>query len=143
MRTINRMRKFIIKVEEKVYHVEVEEVVENESSSGTTFASSPIITKVKEEPIKLKLAKVSDNLASFTAPTVAVDREEVLSPLPGKILQLKVSEGDRVKAGDTVLILEAMKMENEIVADTSGNVKKINVAVNDMVDTGDVLLVIG
>ena len=63
--------------------------------------------------------------------------------MPGKILQLKVSEGDIVKDGDTLLILEAMKMENEIVANASGNIKKINVAANDMVDTGDVLMVIG
>jgi len=69
--------------------------------------------------------------------------EKVVAPMPGKVLQLKVKEGDSIKEGDTLLILEAMKMENEIVANTSGNVKKINVAANDMVDTGDVLLVIG
>ena len=136
------MRKFIIKVEGKVYDVEVEEVGENKSSEGTTFAPLPIITKVKEETVKSKPAKASDSPASSNAPTAAVAGEEVLAPLPGKILQLKVSEGDSVKVGDTLLILEAMKMENEIVADTSGNVKKINVAVNDMVDTGDILMVI-
>jgi len=69
--------------------------------------------------------------------------EEVVAPMPGKVLQLKVSEGDSVKDGDTLLILEAMKMENEIVANASGNIKKISVAVNDMVDTGDILMVIG
>jgi biotin carboxyl carrier protein len=137
------MRKFIIKVEGKVYDVEVEEVGENKSSGRTAFAPLPIITKVKEEPVKSKPAKVSDSPTSSKAPTAAVSGEEVLAPLPGKILQLKVSEGDSIKVGDTLLILEAMKMENEIVANTSGNVKKINVAVNDMVDTGDILMVIG
>ncbi|NCO24311.1 MAG: acetyl-CoA carboxylase biotin carboxyl carrier protein subunit [Candidatus Infernicultor aquiphilus] len=137
------MRKFIIKVEGKVYDVEVEEVGENKASEGTVSAPSPIITKVKEEPVKSKSAKVSDNPASSKAPTAAVAGEEVLAPMPGKILQLKVSEGDSIKVGDTLLILEAMKMENEIVADTSGNVKKINVTANDMVDTGDILMVIG
>jgi glutaconyl-CoA decarboxylase len=63
--------------------------------------------------------------------------------MPGKVLQLKVKEGDSVKEGDALLILEAMKMENEIVANASGNIKKVNVAANDMVDTGAVLLVIG
>jgi glutaconyl-CoA decarboxylase len=137
------MRKFRIKVDGKVYEVEVEELGENKALEGTVSAPLPIITKVKEETVKSKPAKVSDSPASSKAPTAAVAGEEVLSPLPGKILQLKVSEGDNIKAGDTLLILEAMKMENEIVADTSGNVKKINVAANDMVDTGDVLLVIG
>jgi biotin carboxyl carrier protein len=137
------MRKFIIKVEGKVYDVEVEEVGENKLSERTTFTSLPIITRVKEEPVKSKPAKVSDSPASPKAPTAEVVGEEVLSPLPGKILQLKVSEGDSVKVEDTLLILEAMKMENEIVANASGNVKKINVAVNDMVDTGDILMVIG
>jgi biotin carboxyl carrier protein len=137
------MRKFIIKVEGKVYDVEVEEVGENKSSGGTAFAPLPIITKVKEEPVKSKPAKISDNPTSSKAPTAAVAGEEVLAPMPGKILQLKVSERDSIKVGDTLLILEAMKMENEIIAGTSGNVKKINVAANDMVDTGDILMVIG
>jgi len=137
------MRKFIIKVEGKVYDVEVEEVGENKSSGGTVSVPLPIITKVKEEPVKSKPAKVSDSPTSSKAPTAAVAGEEVLAPMPGKILQLKVSEGDSVKDGDTLLILEAMKMENEIVANASGNIKKINVAANDMVDTGDVLIVIG
>ena len=130
------MRKFQIKVDDKVYEVEVEEVGGNESSAGTISAPQPIATKVKEEPVGQKVAaKVS--------PAPAVAGEEVVAPMPGKVLQLKVSEGDSVKEGDTLLILEAMKMENEIVANASGNVKKINVAANDMVDTGDVLLVIG
>ncbi|GAH94020.1 unnamed protein product, partial [marine sediment metagenome] len=76
-------------------------------------------------------------------PTAAVAGEEVVAPMPGKVLQLKVSEGDSVKEGDTLLILEAMKMENEIIANASGSIKKIIAAVNDMVDTGDVLMVIG
>lgn len=137
------MRKFQIKVDGKVYEVEVEEVGENKSSGGTVSAPLPIITKIKEEPVKSKPAKVSDSPTSSKAQTAVVAGEEVLAPLPGKILQLKVSEGDSIKAGDTLLILEAMKMENEIVANASGNVKKINVAVNDMVDTGDILMVIG
>ena len=137
------MRKFQIKVDGKVYEVEVEEVGENKSSGGTVSAPLPIITKVKEEPVKSKPAKVSDSPTSSKAQTAVVAGEEVLAPLPGKILQLKVSEGDSIKVRDTLLILEAMKMENEIVANTSGNVKKINVAVNDMVDTGDILMVIG
>jgi biotin carboxyl carrier protein len=138
------MRKFQIKVDGKVYEVEVEEAGGNESSAGIISAPQPVAGKAKEEPVSQKAAaKTPPAPAPAKAPTTAVAGEEVVAPMPGKILQLKVKEGDTIKDGDTLLILEAMKMENEIVADASGNVKRINVAVNDMVDTGDVLLVIG
>ncbi len=138
------MRKFQIKVDGKVYEVEVEEVGGNESSVGTVSVPQPVAAKAKEEPVSQKtVAKPSSGPAPAKAPAVAVAGEEVAAPMPGKVLQLKVAEGDSVKDGDTLLILEAMKMENEIIANTSGSIKKINVAANDMVDTGDVLLVIG
>lgn len=137
------MRKFQIKVDGKVYEVEVEEVGGNESSKGTISIPQAIASKVKEEPVSQKVVPPSSKSIPSKAPTAAVVGEEVTAPMPGKVLQLKVSEGDSVKDGDTLLILEAMKMENEIIANTSGNIKKINVAANDMVDTGDVLMVIG
>jgi len=137
------MRKFKITVDGKVYEVEVEEVVGNESSAGIISVPQPVATKVKEEPVNQKVVKPSSNPAPTKAPTAAVAGEEVVAPMPGKVLQLKVSEGDSVKEGDTLLILEAMKMENEIIANASGSIKKIIAAVNDMVDTGDVLMVIG
>ena len=137
------MRKFKITVDSKVYEVEVEEVGGNESLARTISVPQPVATKIKEEPVSQKVVKPSSNPAPAKAPTAAVAGEEVVAPMPGKVLQLKVSEGDSVKDGDTLLILEAMKMENEIVANASGNIKKINVAVNDMVDTGDILMVIG
>ena len=137
------MRKFQIKVDGKVYEVEVEEVGGNESSAGTISVPQPVAAKTKEEPVSQKVVKPTSSTAPAKAPAAAVAGEQVVAPMPGKVLQLKVNEGDSVKEGDTLLILEAMKMENEIVANASGSIKKINVAANDMVDTGDVLLVIG
>ena len=137
------MRKFQVKVDGKVYEVEVEEVGGNESSTGTISVPQPVATKVNEEPVSQKVVKPTSNPALIKVPTVVVAGEEVLAPMPGKVLQLKVSEGDSVKDGDILLILEAMKMENEIVANASGSIKKINVVLNDMVDIGDVLMVIG
>ncbi|MBU3818862.1 MAG: biotin/lipoyl-binding protein, partial [Candidatus Faecalibacterium intestinavium] len=64
----------------------------------------------------------------------------VKAPMPGNILDVKVKPGDSVKAGDTLVILEAMKMENEIVAPQDGTVASINVNKGDTVNSGDVLV---
>ena len=61
------------------------------------------------------------------------------SPMPGKILAVKANEGASVKKGDVLILLEAMKMENEIVAPQDGTVASINVSTGDMVEAGDVL----
>lgn len=60
--------------------------------------------------------------------------------MPGKILNIKVSEGQAVKFGEVVVIMEAMKMETEIVAPAAGTVASVNVSVGDAVDTGAVLV---
>jgi biotin carboxyl carrier protein len=66
----------------------------------------------------------------------------IYPPMPGKITEVRMAVGDTVKSGDTVLILEAMKMFNELKADTSGVVKEINVEVGTMVTTSDLLVLI-
>lgn len=64
-------------------------------------------------------------------------------PMPGRVVAVKVKEGDCVKTGDPVLVLEAMKMQNEIISNTDGVVREIRVSVGDLVETEDTLLVIG
>ena len=64
---------------------------------------------------------------------------KVASPMPGKILDVKAKVGDAVKKGQVILILEAMKMENEVVAPEDGTVASINVSVGDMVEAGALL----
>lgn len=66
----------------------------------------------------------------------------VVAPLPGKIVGIKVQVGSEIKINKVVLILEAMKMENEIVADLNGVVKEIKVKVGDVVNTGEELVII-
>jgi len=66
--------------------------------------------------------------------------EVIKAPIPGSVLDIKVNSGDRVKKGQIVLILEAMKMENEIVAPRDGVVKQIYVSKGKSVSTGDVLV---
>jgi len=74
-------------------------------------------------------------------PTVA--EGEVIAPMPGKILAIKVKVGDRVRYQDVLCILEAMKMENEIMAPVEGVVREIRVAEGQEVKYGDVLFIIG
>ena len=73
-----------------------------------------------------------------SAPQVAAKEGNVAvsAPMPGKILAVKAKEGDSVKAGDVLLVLEAMKMENDIVAPQDGVVASINVKVGDSVESG-------
>ncbi len=73
----------------------------------------------------------------------AVAGNKVQSPLPGTILDVFVNVGDQVKAGQRVVLLEAMKMENNIEADNDGTVKAVNVRKGDSVLEGDTLIVIG
>jgi glutaconyl-CoA decarboxylase len=63
--------------------------------------------------------------------------------MPGKVLEVKVAVGASVNGGDLVLMLEAMKMENEIFAPAAGTVKEVRVKSGDSVNTGDVLIVLG
>ena len=76
------------------------------------------------------------NGAPAAAPAGSV---EITSPMPGKILDVKASAGQAVKKGEVVLLLEAMKMENEVVAPQDGTIATINVAAGDMVEAGNVL----
>ena len=69
-------------------------------------------------------------------------QEIVEAPLTGKILKVEVKVGDKIKEGDTVVILESMKMENPIAAPVDGTVAKVNVTENQAVKTGDALAVI-
>lgn len=69
--------------------------------------------------------------------------EEIRAPIPGKILSIKCKVNDFVKSGQVLLILEAMKMENEIYSNSSGVVKEIKVKEGDFVQSGVTLVVIG
>lgn len=81
--------------------------------------------------------------ASTTKPAAAAaSGKPVVAPLPGTINEIKVKVGDKVNAGDTVVVLEAMKMQNNIDAETSGTIASINVNKGDAVMEGDTLVTI-
>ena len=106
-----------------------------------------VITSVSNAPAPVAAAPVVQAPAPAAAPAPtsaapAVSGESVIAPMPGNILDVKVSAGQSVKAGDVMFILEAMKMENEIVAPAAGTVKQILVQKGSVVNSDDVLAVI-
>ena len=76
-------------------------------------------------------------------PVVQGQGETILAPIPGLILEVKVKVGETVSVGQTVSILEAMKMENSLITHVSGTVKEIRVEKGSEVSTGDVILIVG
>lgn len=124
------MRKFNITVNGVAYEVEVEEVAAGEASVP---AAAP-----KAAP---KAAAPAPKAAAPKAAPVA-DGVKVNAPMPGTILDVKVSQGQAVKKGDILCILEAMKMENEILAPQDGTVAQVNAAKGASVNSGDPLVVL-
>lgn len=132
------MKKFNITVNGKSYEVEVEELggVASAPVSRPAAPAAPVVSAPKAAPAPAAAPKAAP------AP-VAGDGEVVASPMPGTILDIKVNVGDTVASGTVLLILEAMKMENEIMAPVAGTVKSISVSKGASVNSGDVLVVIG
>ena len=124
------MRKFQIKVNGNTYEVEVEEL-------GGAMTSAPVVAAPVAAPVAPKAAPV----APAAAP-VAAGAHKVVAPMPGKIVDVKVSVGQQIKEGDLVAVLEAMKMENEVFASASGTVASVNVSAGAMVEANDVIVTI-
>ncbi|MFZ5943801.1 MAG: biotin/lipoyl-containing protein [Bacillota bacterium] len=127
------MRKFNITVNGKTYEVEVEEV------GGVSAPARPAPVAVPKAAAPAAPAPAP----KAEAPAVSGGGESVTAPMPGKVLKVLKPEGSAVKNGEVVMILEAMKMENEITAPTDGTVKQIAAKEGAAVNPGDVLFVIG
>lgn len=128
-----KMRKFLINVNGNSYEVEVEEV----GGASAPMASAHVAPAAPAVPAPAAAAPAAPAAA---APAAA--GEQVKSPMPGNILDVKVAVGDTVAEGDVLIILEAMKMENEIVAPCSGKVASVNVQKGATVNSDDLLVVI-
>ena len=129
------MKKFNVTVNGTTYEVEVEEV----KSAGASHAPAP---KAAPAPAPKPAAAPAPVAA---APKVAAGAGEhsIDAPMPGKVIKLVATEGQAVKAGDVILVLEAMKMQNEIAADSDGTLKKFNVAAGQSVKAHESLAIIG
>ena len=119
------MKNYRITVNGTAYDVAVEEL-----GAGTTPAT-PVAAPVA--------APSAPAPAAAPAASGAAGSIKVAAPMPGKILAIKANNGQAVKKGEVIMILEAMKMENEITAPENGTVASINVGVGDSVESGDTL----
>lgn len=136
------IKKFRITVNGEVYEVEVEETG-SEGMAAPAQASAPRPVAPVARPVASAPVKAAAPAAAPKPAAGAAGAGSVTAPMPGTILDVKVSVGDQVKAGQPVVILEAMKMENEITATADGTIKEVRVSKGATVNPGDVLVTIG
>ena len=116
------MKKYRVNVNGTVYEVELEEI------TGSAPAAAPAVPTAP---------------AAAAARTAAAGGERICAPMPGNILSVNVAVGDAVKKGQVLMILEAMKMENEIMAPCDGTVTSVAAAKGAAVESGALLCTIG
>ena len=136
------MKNYKITVNGNTYEVGVEEIggaAEVKSVQAVAPAPKPA---PKPAPAPAPKAAPAPAPAPKPAPAPAPkaapkgDAEDIMAPLPGTVISVNVSEGEQVKAGQILIIFEAMKMENELVAPRAGTVTKIHVAKGDVMESG-------
>lgn len=131
------MRKFNVNVNGTLYEVEVDEI-----QAGA--AAAPARKPIPAAAPKAAAPKAATPKAAPARPAAApAGAETVKAPMPGNILEVRVKDGQSVQAGDVLFILEAMKMENEIMAPAAGIVSGVAVQKGSAVATGAVLCHIG
>ena len=119
------MKKYKIEINNEVYRVAVKELSDDAEMSTEQSSSEP---EPKKEPT--------------TQPVTSAEGTEVKAPMPGTILKVNVTAGQSVAQGEALIVLEAMKMENEVVAPADGVVGEIFVNANDRVEADQILLTI-
>ncbi len=130
------IKKFNVKVNGNSYEVEVEEIKDG------VQPVAPAVQRPAAAPAPAPAAPTAAP-APKAAPVAVSGAGTVAAPMPGTVLDIMVKEGDVVKSGQVCVILEAMKMENELPAPCDGTVKSVNVTKGASVNTADVLVVIG
>ena len=128
------MKKFNVTVNGTTYEVEVEEV---------KAAGSAPVARPAAAPAPKPVAAPAPAAAPVAKATAGAGEHSIDAPMPGKVVKLVAAEGAAVKAGEVLLILEAMKMQNEITADADGTVKKFNVAAGQSVKAHESLVILG
>ncbi|MGA9519032.1 MAG: acetyl-CoA carboxylase biotin carboxyl carrier protein subunit [Trichococcus sp.] len=128
------LRKFKIAIDGKEYLVEMEEIGGMPQPVQAPVAAAPAA------PVAAPAEQAAP--APVAAPVSAASGDAMTSPMPGTILRVLVNIGDEVKENQPLMILEAMKMENEVVANHAGKVAGIHVNQGQVVNAGDALITI-
>lgn len=143
---LQKMKEFKYTIDGKEYNVAIEETGDNNAKvvvNGEEFAVQLPEKKNKKVAEKTAPAKVVESAPAEAAPAANVNTNNaVKAPLPGTITAINVEVGQEVKAGDTLLVLEAMKMANNIEAESDGKVAAVCVKVGQAVLEDDPLIVI-
>ncbi len=136
--------KYNVTLNGKIYEVDVTEsdAVVTGITQVPVAVAAPAVAPVAVAPVAAPEAPVEAPAAAPAVAPVSADGTQVKAPMPGTILAVKKNVGEAVKAGDVIVVLEAMKMENDIVAPCEGTVKSINAPKGSTVNTDDVIAVI-
>ena len=140
------MKKYNITVNGNTYEVDVEEVggapeVKAVQAAAPVPQAAPA-PRPAPAPAPAPAPKAAPAPAAKDAPASSGAGEDILAPLPGTVISVNVNVGDAVKANQVLLVFEAMKMENEIVASRAGTVTKVYVAKGDSLDSGKPVIAI-
>ncbi len=128
------MKNYKVNVNGTEYVISIELMSEDEAQQAK--ASNPVVESSTQDAPKAEAPKAEVPKANVGA------GEKITAPMPGNILSVNVKEGDSVKKGQVLMILEAMKMENEIMSGSDGVVTSVSVQAGTAVETGTVLLTI-
>ena len=143
------MKKFKFTISGKQYEVEVQSFEGDKAQvvvNGTQYEVDVEREKEEAKPVvapRPKAAAPTPSAAPAAPAAGSADGVKAVAPLPGTIMQIFVNVGDQVKRGDKILMYEAMKMENNFLAEVDGVIKDIKVRVGDNVLQGAVLVIIG
>jgi biotin carboxyl carrier protein len=142
--------KYRIRIDDKEFAVEILSAADGQARVAVDGATYEIAYSGGPETVKPAVA-AAESAVSRPAVTQPAPKTQVrtaagpgslLAPIPGIILQVLVKAGDTVKAGQIVAVMEAMKMENNLTAETAGTVREVRVQKGSEVATGDVILII-
>lgn len=133
------MKKYNVTVNGNLYQVEVEEV---KGEFATPVAPVATVIPAATTPVAAPVAPAATPTPAPATATSTVAGAKAEAPMPGTIVKVVATKGATVKQGDVLFVLEAMKMENEIMSPTDGTVVEINVTQGAAVNTGDILAVI-
>ena len=141
------MKEYKYTIGGKKYEMTIGDIIDNIASVTVNGEDYKVEMEPEKEPEKPKVVRPVAQPASAPAATSSNNQpananNAVKAPLPGTIIEVKVNVGDEVKAGDTVVVLEAMKMANNLEAENSGKVTQICVQAGQSVMEGDALVVI-